>query len=182
MAAQRRLEELETRLQGMYAKGGEKNEYVGGFGGGHLHAGSFAEVEEHEAARRKLAAEVKEAREAARQERKAIKRQAADGVSWTSRLLEGDSARFDVADEGAERKLAQATVGLVTHEQFKSTRERLDVEHETELAHAAEQAAKQAAAAEAAAAAAKKERRKRQRKAETAKLSFADPEDEEEPT
>ena len=67
--AQRQLKELEERLQVLYKRGREENAYVGGYGGGHLVAESIEAVEEHEAVRRRLAQEVKEAREAAKLEK-----------------------------------------------------------------------------------------------------------------
>ena len=56
-----KLAKLEEKLQAAYKRGGEKNDYVGGYGGGHLHAESFEAVEQHEKDRQKLAAEVKKA-------------------------------------------------------------------------------------------------------------------------
>ena len=72
-----KLAKLEQKLQAAYKRGGEKNDYVGGYGGGHLHAESFEAVEQHEKDRQKLAAEVKKARAAAKKEKKNIKQQAA---------------------------------------------------------------------------------------------------------
>uniref|UniRef100_A0A6T7X9E4 Uncharacterized protein n=1 Tax=Prymnesium polylepis TaxID=72548 RepID=A0A6T7X9E4_9EUKA len=170
--AQARLEQLEGRLKELYAKGGETNDYVGGFGGGHLKAGSFEEVQAHEEERRRLALEVKEAREAVRLERQGIKSQAAssgDASNWTAKLLDGDT-RFDVADNGADHLLVQATHGLKTASEFRATKERV----ESEVAQAEELAAQERAERSEAAAAERRVRKKRQRKEQASKLSFDD--------
>ena len=106
-----KLAKLEEKLQAAYKRGNEKNDYVGGYGGGHLHAESFEAVEQHEKDRQKLAAEVKKARAAAKKEKKNIKQQAAainEASSWTSKILEGE-ARFAAAEVDTEGALAQAT-------------------------------------------------------------------------
>ena len=170
-----RLKELEAKLQRMHERGGERNEYVGGYGGGHLHASSFSEVERHERERKELVAQVKEARAAAKAEKDGIKTHAAsssDPSAWTSRLLQGDDSHFDKADDGIERELAQATYGLVSHSAFVETKERLEKRR----------ASQADSAPEAAAEAERKRQRKRQklRQQQAAKLSFDDLEGESE--
>uniref|UniRef100_A0A7S4AZR4 Uncharacterized protein n=1 Tax=Chrysotila carterae TaxID=13221 RepID=A0A7S4AZR4_CHRCT len=172
MEAEARLRKLEAELLGAYEKGKEKNVYNGGYGGGHLHADSFAEVEAHEKERRRLAALVKEAREEAKKERQRVKMQAGtwnEPSSWTAKLLEGD-ARFASAVDDAERKLAQATYGLKTAAEFRGTRERLQVEED----EAAEAAAAEEARQREQEAASRREAKKRRRRMEASKLSFDD--------
>ena len=109
MEAAARLKALEAELAEAQAKGKERNVYVGGFGGGHLHASSYDEVERHERRRSELAAEVKAARAAAKAERKELRAQASASASasaWTSKLLEGD-ARFDAAEDVRDRRAAR---------------------------------------------------------------------------
>ena len=62
MALKRDLKVIEKELHTLYDKGGETNDYVGGYGGGHLHASSYEEVEHHERKRRELAEKAKAAR------------------------------------------------------------------------------------------------------------------------
>ena len=172
MAAKARLEALEAKLQALYAKGGEKNEYVGGFGGGHLHAESFEAVQAHEEERRRLAAEVKEARAEMKRERASLKERAAgthDAGVWTSSLLRGDE-RFTSTDGELERDLAQATYGLVSAADFRQKKEEVEAAHaqREEAAAAALELKRTAEAAE------RKERKKQKRKAQASKLSFED--------
>ena len=137
-----KLAKLEEKLRAAYKRGGEKNDYVGGYGGGHLHAESFEAVEQHEKDRQKLAAEVKKARAAAKKEKKNIKQQAAainEASSWTSKILEGE-ARFAAAEVDTEGALAQATYGLKSADDFRRTRERLEEEREEERAEARREA------------------------------------------
>ena len=134
-----KLAKLEEKLQAAYKRGNEKNDYVGGYGGGHLHAESFEAVEQHEKDRQRLAAEVKKARAAAKKEKKNIKQQAAainEASSWTSKILEGE-ARFAAAEVDTEGALAQATYGLKSADDFRRTRERLEEEREEERGGAA---------------------------------------------
>ena len=169
-----KLAKLEEKLQAAYKRGGEKNDYVGGYGGGHLHAESFEAVEQHEKDRQKLAAEVKKARAAAKKEKKNIKQQAAainEASSWTSKILEGE-ARFAAAEVDTEGALAQATYGLKSADDFRRTRERLEEEREEERAEARREAER----AEAAAAEERRERKRKKRRAEASKLSFEDEE------
>lgn len=170
--AKRRLEQLEAQLLAYCKKGNEKDVYNGGFGGGHLHAGSFAEVEAHEAERKRLAALVKEARAEAKAEKKSIKGIASssnDPSTWTKKLLDGD-ANFTSAEDGIERDLAQATVGLVSASDFRETKERLEREKETAEETAAAEAARKAEQDERE----RKKRRKADRKQQASKLSFED--------
>lgn len=168
-----KLKALEEQLAGMHKRGNERDEYVGGFGGGHLHAGSFAEVEKHEAERKALAQKVKDARAEFKAERKELKGHAAtfnDPSVWTKSLLAGDDVRFEKADDGIERELAQATYGLVSAADFKETKERLERKRSEEHANAAEAEARQREEAEA-----KKRRKKqKQRQQQASKLSFDD--------
>ena len=168
-----RLKELEDKLLALHQRGGEKNEYVGGFGGGHLHASSFEEVERHERERRELAAEVKEARAAAKQEREQLKQHAAgvnDASSWTKSLLDGESSKFQSADDGIERELTQATYGLVSAQAFRETKERLEKRRAEEAENAAADEARQAEDA----ARRREEKRQKRRKQQASKLSFED--------
>ena len=172
-----KLAKLEEKLQAAYKRGGEKNDYVGGYGGGHLHAESFEAVEQHEKDRQKLAAEVKKARAAAKKEKKNIKQQAAainEASSWTSKILEGE-ARFAAAEVDTEGALAQATYGLKSADDFRRTRERLEEEREEERAEARREAER----AEVAAAEERRERKRKKRRAEASKLSFEEPLDDE---
>ena len=169
-----KLAKLEEKLQAAYKRGNEKNDYVGGYGGGHLHAESFEAVEQHEKDRQKLAAEVKKARAAAKKEKKNIKQQAAainEASSWTSKILEGE-ARFAAAEVDTEGALAQATYGLKSADDFRRTRERLEEEREEERAEARREAER----AEVAAAEERRERKRKKRRAEASKLSFEDEE------
>ena len=169
-----KLATLEEKLQAAYKRGNEKNDYVGGYGGGHLHAESFEAVEQHEKDRQKLAAEVKKARAAAKKEKKNIKQQAAainEASSWTSKILEGE-ARFAAAEVDTEGALAQATYGLKSADDFRRTRERLEEEREEERAEARREAER----AEVAAAEERRERKRKKRRAEASKLSFEDEE------
>ena len=169
-----KLAKLEEKLQAAYKRGGEKNDYVGGYGGGHLHAESFEAGEQHEKDRQKLAAEVKKARAAAKKEKKNIKQQAAainEASSWTSKILEGE-ARFAAAEVDTEGALAQATYGLKSADDFRRTRERLEEEREEERAEARREAER----AEVAAAEERRERKRKKRRAEASKLSFEDEE------
>ena len=88
MAAKQQLKQLESRLQETYKKGKETNDYVGGYGGGHLTADSFEAVQQHEQQRRELVQEVKRARDQAKQEKQAVKEQAGaihDAGNWTAK-------------------------------------------------------------------------------------------------
>ena len=170
-----RLKALEEQLANLHKKGGERNEYVGGFGGGHLHAESFEEVQKHETERRELAQKVAEARAVVKAERRELKAHAAtfnDPSEWTKGLLDGTGSRFDKATDGIERELAQATVGLVSANDFKETRERL--ERKRDQGAAAESEAEQLLRIERE----KKRRRKKQREQQASKLSFEDDDDE----
>lgn len=176
MDAQIRLEKLEAKLKESYERGGERNEYVGGFGGGHLHASSAKEVEDHEEERTKLAAAVKKARAEAQAERRKLKEHAGtsnDPSSWTKKLLDGDG-RFDVAEEGNDRLVVQATYGLRTHEEFKGTKARVEEEQRESAIREAEERKAAAAAEEAAAARRREAKKKRKRQQEASKLSFED--------
>ena len=48
MALKKDLKVIEKELHVLYDKGGETNDYVGGYGGGHLQASSYEEIEQHE--------------------------------------------------------------------------------------------------------------------------------------
>ena len=170
-----RLKELEEQLAALHKRGNEKNEYIGGFGGGHLHASSFADVEKHEAERRALAQQVKEARAALKAERQVIKGHASsfnDPSVWTKTLLAGDE-RFEKADDGIERELAQATYGLVSASDFKETKARLERKRSEELAGAESEAARRLEEAEEK----KRLKRQKQRQQQAARLSFVDDEE-----
>jgi len=170
-----RLKELEEQLATLHKRGNEKNEYIGGYGGGHLHASSFADVEKHEAERRALAQQVKEARAALKAERQVIKGHASsfnDPSVWTKTLLAGD-ARFEKADDGIERELAQATYGLVSASDFKETKARLERKRSEELAGAESEAARRLEEAEEK----KRLKRQKQRQQQAARLSFVDDEE-----
>jgi len=56
--AELQLKTAEARLHELRMLSGERNEYVGGYGGGHLHTSSHAETLELEKERRDIAAEV----------------------------------------------------------------------------------------------------------------------------
>jgi hypothetical protein len=130
MTLKKDLKVIEKELHVLYDKGGETNDYVGGYGGGHLQASSYEEVEHHERKRRELATKAKAARAAVKQEKASIKEHAAtfnDATSWTKKILESDD-RYVTADDSEGRELAQATVGFVTAAAFKETRERLEQE------------------------------------------------------
>jgi hypothetical protein len=170
-----RLKELEEQLATLHKRGNEKNEYIGGYGGGHLHASSFADVEKHEAERRALAQQVKEARAALKAERQVIKGHASsfnDPSVWTKTLLAGDE-RFEKADDGIERELAQATYGLVSASDFKETKARLERKRSEELAGAESEAARRLEEAEEK----KRLKRQKQRQQQAARLSFVDDEE-----
>ena len=170
-----RLKELEEQLATLHKRGNEKNEYIGGYGGGHLHASSFADVEKHEAERRALAQQVKEARAALKAERQVIKGHASsfnDPSVWTKTLLAGDE-RFERADDGIERELAQATYGLVSASDFKETKARLERKRSEELAGAESEAARRLEEAEEK----KRLKRQKQRQQQAARLSFVDDEE-----
>jgi len=176
MTSAKSLGELEAKLQETYKRGREENVYVGGFGGGHLVADSYEEVERHEEERRRLAKEVKDARAAAKQEKQQLKAHAGtvnDPSSWTSKVLEGD-ARFSSAADDTDRALAQATYGLKSYAEFRNTRERLQEEEAVAAAAVLKEEERQREQA----AIAKRARQKRARKAQASKLSFDD-EDEE---
>ena len=131
MALKKDLKVIEKELHVLYDKGGETNDYVGGYGGGHLQASSYEEIEQHERKRRELATQAKAARAAVKQEKASIKELAAtsnDASSWTKKILSED--RYVTADDSESRELAQATVGFVTAAAFKETRERLEQERQ----------------------------------------------------
>ena len=133
MARKQDLKVIEKELHVLYDKGGETNDYVGGYGGGHLQASSYEEVEQHERKRRQLATQAKAARAAVKQEKASIKEHVAtlnDASSWTKKILDSDD-RYVTADDSESRELAQATVGFVTAAAFKETRERLEQERQS---------------------------------------------------
>ena len=173
MAAKARLKALEARLQELYQRGGETNEYVGGYGGGHLHAVSFEAVQQHEEERRLLALEVKAAREEVHQESDQLRQHCSgvnDASTWTSKLLSGDGERFEVADNGVERQLAEATHGLVTAAAFKQKREELEAANLTREEDIIAEAERKRRLAEVE----RKAKKKKQRQAQASKLSFDD--------
>ena len=146
MALKRDLKVIEKELHTLYDKGGETNDYVGGYGGGHLHASSYEEVEHHERKRRELAEKAKAARAAVKQEKASIREHVAtfnDASSWTKKILESDD-RYVTADDFESRELAQATVGFVTAAAFKETRERLAQERKNRESAEASDALKRA--------------------------------------
>ena len=146
MALKRDLKVIEKELHTLYDKGGETNDYVGGYGGGHLQASSYEEVEHHERKRRELAEKAKAARAAVKQEKASIREHVAtfnDASSWTKKILESDD-RYVVADDFESRELAQATVGFVTAAAFKETRERLEQERKNRESAEASDALKRA--------------------------------------
>jgi hypothetical protein len=146
MALKKDLKVIEKELHALYDKGGETNDYVGGYGGGHLQASSYEEVEHHERKRRELAEKAKAARAAVKQEKASIRDHAAkfnDASSWTKKILESDD-RYVTADDFESRELAQATVGFVTAAAFKETRERLEQERKNRESAEASDALKRA--------------------------------------
>ena len=146
MALKRDLKVIEKELHTLYDKGGETNDYVGGYGGGHLQASSYEEVEHHERKRRELAEKAKAARAAVKQEKASIREHVAtfnDASSWTKKILESDD-RYVTADDFESRELAQATVGFVTAAAFKETRERLEQERKNRESAEASDALKRA--------------------------------------
>ena len=146
MALKRDLKVIEKELHTLYDKGGETNDYVGGYGGGHLHASSYEEVEHHERKRRELAEKAKAARAAVKQEKTSIREHVAtfnDASSWTKKILESDD-RYVTADDFESRELAQATVGFVTAAAFNETRERLEQERKNRESAEASDALKRA--------------------------------------
>lgn len=165
------LKAAEARLHDLRTLGGERNEYVGGWGGGHLHTGSHEETVRLEKERSQLAEEVTRLKAVLAQERRELKktaRAAGDVSNWTGRLLEGD-AHFAAGTDGLDSALVARTKGLVSREGWAAERDKL----QAELAAEAEEAAAKARLAEEAANAAKaKQKRKRQR-AEQSRLSFA---------
>jgi hypothetical protein len=169
---ERQLKAAEARLAEVRTIGGERNEFVGGWGGGHLHTSSFAQTETMERERRELAAEVSRLKGAVVEEKRAIKkvaRAAGDVANWTSRLLEGDT-HFASGEDGLDARLVARTCGLVSREDWRAEREKLEAEE----AEAAERDKAAEAAAEAERRVHKaKQKRKRQR-AEQSRLSFAD--------
>ena len=177
MALKKDLKVIETELKVPYDKGGETNDYVGGYGGGHLKASSYEEIEQHERKRRELATQAKAARAAVKEEKATLKEHAAtfnDAASWTKKILESDD-RYVTADDSESRELAQATVGFVTAAAFRETRERLEHERQTRESTEAGDAEKR----ERAAAEERKSHKKKARRAQAYKLSFHDQDDEE---
>ena len=128
------------------------------------------ESEKNEALRREVERSLKEARRDSKAEKRQIKQLAESSMSaasWTQGVLDGDT-KYVKGETGLEAQLAAETVGLVTAEQFRERREKLEAEavekrgrEEEEEREAVEQMRKRRLA--------KKAKREQQEKA---KLSF----------
>ena len=130
-------------------------------------------MQQHEAERKALAQQVKEARAEAKAERKDLRKHvasASDPANWTKNLLDGMDDSFDKADEGIERELTQATTGLVSAADFKERKERLERKREEEAANADADRERQREEAERQ----KKRKRQKLRQQQASMLSFED--------
>ncbi|KAG8465762.1 hypothetical protein KFE25_005332 [Diacronema lutheri] len=169
--AELQLKTAEARLHELRMLSGERNEYVGGYGGGHLHTSSHAETLELEKERRDIAAEVKRLKDVVADERKALKKTAkaaSDVANWTARLLDGD-AHFASGVDALDSALVARTRGLVSRDDWARERDKL----ESELAAEATATAAKAKQAEDEALAAKARRKRKRERAEQSRLSFA---------
>lgn len=137
---------------------------------------TFDESEKNAALRREVERSLKEARRDSKADKRAIKQLAESSMSaasWTQGVLDGD-AKYVKGESGLEAQLAADTVGLVTAEQFRERREKLEVDavekrgrEEEEEREAVEQTRKRRQA--------KKAKREQQQRRG---LSFEEPEDE----
>ena len=131
---------------------------------------TFDESEKNEELRRRVERSLKEARRESKVDKRQIKQLAESSMSaasWTQGVLDGDT-KYVKGETGLEAQLAAETVGLVTAEQFRERREKLEAEavekrgrEEEEEREAVEQMRKRRLA--------KKAKREQQEKA---KLSF----------
>lgn len=124
------LRQTEARLAELRTLGGERNEFVGGWGGGHLHTSSLAQTEALEREQKELIVEVGRLRNAVRKEMREIKQIAAaanDVGAWTSRLIDGDK-HFAIGDDGLDAALVSRTKGLVSREDWARERDNLEKE------------------------------------------------------
>ncbi|KAJ1627324.1 hypothetical protein T492DRAFT_1025914 [Pavlovales sp. CCMP2436] len=171
-AAQDQLKAAETRLQELRGLAGERNEYVGGYGGGHLHTSSHAQTLLMEKERRELAAEVARLKEEVAKELKEFKKTAkasGDVANWTARLLDGEK-HFAAGVDALDSALVARTRGLVSREDWAKERDKLQEEmaREGDRVRLEEEAARVKAEG-------KKAKMKRKRhQAEQSRLSFAD--------
>jgi hypothetical protein len=130
MAAAIALRQAEARLAELRTLGGERNEFVGGWGGGHLHTSSLAQTEALEREQKELIAEVGRLRNAVNKEKREIKKIAAaanDVGAWTSRLIDGDK-HFASGEDGLDAALVARTKGLVSREDWARERDNLEKE------------------------------------------------------
>ena len=141
--------------------------------------GTFEEIEQNACRRKEAEAALKQARGAIKREKQAIKDLAAASMSaanWTGSLAsaltsgDADATRFDKGDDTVDERLAAATVGLVSAEEFREKRESLEAAAARERA-AVDQARRDAEANRAR----KKLEKKRKREQEQKRgLSFED--------
>ena len=91
-------------------------------------SGTFDESEKNAALRKVVESELKSARKDSKADKRAIKELAQSSMSaasWTQGVLDGD-AKYVKGESGLEQQLAADTVGLVTAEQFRERREKLE--------------------------------------------------------
>ena len=111
---------LEAQLAGVIAEGKRLG----------MGTGTFEESEKNAALRKDIEGQLRVARKDSKADKRAIKQLAESSMSaasWTQGVLDGD-AKYVKGESGLEQQLAAETVGLVTAEQFRQRREKLEVD------------------------------------------------------